>query len=94
MATQLQDSVSELISLKQTVLDLTKERDEAIAERDAAQAATQKVATDTQAVLNTLADTPLMRRAVVVEAQKALNERFRAVYSDEFLKILGVPKNG
>lgn len=94
VALQLQKAVSELVELKQSVADLTKSRDDAIAERDAAQAATKQVATDTQRVLNTLADTPLVRRAVVVEAQQALNDRFRAVYSDEFLKILGVPKNG
>jgi HK97 family phage prohead protease len=81
-------AVSELLTAKQTIADLTIARDAALRERDAARSDSRKVVFETQRVLNQLADTPLMRKAVVVEANRTLAKSLEGIYSESVLKLL------
>lgn len=84
----LRSTTGELVELRrqlseaQTGLDtVTRERDTAVSERD-------HVLTETKRVLDRLADTPLVRRAAVVDAEKELRQKFSGVYSEDFLKLI------
>jgi HK97 family phage prohead protease len=88
LAATLQKTVSELVETKQAMATLAIERDTAISERDAAVAQRDLVLVETKRVLDNLADTPLMRRAVVIEAERELTARFKGMYSEDFLKML------
>lgn len=81
-------AVSELVEAKQQIADLVVSRDTAIRERDAALNDANKVVAETQRVLNQLADTPLMRRAVVVEATQALTKSLEGIYSESILQMM------
>ena len=87
------EAVSELLTVKQQIADITRERDDAVKARDAAVADAEKVVNETHRVLNSLADTPLMRRAVVVEAQANLRNRLSSIYSESVLQIMESTKN-
>lgn len=81
-------AVSDLLTAKQALIDVTQERDTLKRERDVAKAETLRVVAETQRVLNALADTPLMRKAVVLEANQALSKRLDGIYSESVLKLL------
>ncbi len=87
---QLRTTVSELVETKQALVAMTTERDAAIGERDTAVSQRDTVLAETQRVLNRLADTPLMRRAVVIEADRELRNKFSSIYSEDFLKMLEI----
>lgn len=84
----LRSTTSELVSAKGQVTELTTSLAAVTTERDSAVAQRDKVLTETKRVLNNLANTPLMRRAVVVEAEKELRTKFEGLYSEDFLQML------
>lgn len=80
--------MGQLIEAKTSIKELTVERDAALRDRDAAKEEATRVLTETQRVLESLADTPLMRRAVLVDAQASLSEQFSGIYGESLLKHL------
>jgi HK97 family phage prohead protease len=71
---------SEVMTLRSRVVEAEMERDEALA-------MARRALTDTATILETLAATPVGRRAVVREASNEF-EHLSGVYSEEFLKML------
>ena len=71
---------SEVRTLRERVVTAERERDEALA-------MTQRALTQTASILDTLAATPVGRRAVVRQVSTEF-ENLSGVYSEEFLKML------
>jgi hypothetical protein len=94
MVEMLESTTRELVEAKRIAHELTIEKDVLVRERDAAVTEKDRVLSETKRVLDQLADTPLMRRAVVANATRDLEERVKGVYSDDFLKMLRSPSNG
>ena len=83
----LRTATRELVEVRQSLTNALiakaaaeKDRDQAIADRS-------RVLTETKRLIDRIADSPLVRRAVVRDAQEDLS-RFSAIYSDDFLKML------
>lgn len=72
---------SEVATLKGQLAALELERDALAEERD-------RVLKETKEILDRVADAPLVRRAVAMEAQRELRTRFSGYLSDDFLKML------
>lgn len=72
---------TEAAELRAQLSALTGERDSALEERD-------RVLNETREILDKVADAPLVRRAVAVEAQRELHTRFAGYFSDDLLKML------
>lgn len=83
---ELVDARNQVTELTASVAVITSARDSATAERDL-------VLVETKRVLDNLANTPLMRRAVVVDAERELRSKFSGIYSDDFLKMLETPND-
>jgi len=88
----LTSSTRELVEAKRKVTELTASVATVTTERDTANAQRDMVLVETKRVLDNLADTPLMRKAVVVEAERELRSKFSGIYSEDFLKMLETPK--
>lgn len=88
----LKTTTRELVAAKQKVTELTASVATITSERDTAGAQRDMVLVETKRVLDNLANTPLMRRAVVVAAEQELRSKFSGIYSEDFLKMLETPK--
>jgi phage head maturation protease len=83
----LRTSSDLLKAITRELIDTKKSLDDALLERDAAVAATEKVLANTAEILARLSATPVGRRATVRQA----NEQFaslKSVYGDDFLTLL------
>lgn len=89
----LRTTTSELVAAKGQVTELTAAKAAITTERDTAVAQRDMVLLETKRVLDNLANTPLMRRAVVVDAEKELRTKFSGIYSEDFLKMLESPND-
>jgi HK97 family phage prohead protease len=78
---ELVDARKQIGDLTRQLSDVTSERDRAVEERDT-------VLRETKRVLDKVADAPLVRRAVAVEAQRELHSKFAGYLSDDFLKLM------
>lgn len=92
MLDTLASTTSELVKARGEIGDLKAKVSSLEGERDTATGQRDLVIAETQRVLNRLADTPLMRKAVVVEAERELRNKFAGVYSEDFLKLLETQK--
>jgi HK97 family phage prohead protease len=88
----LETTTRELVETKGKVTELTASVSTLTTERDTATAQRDLVLVETKRVLDNLADTPLMRKAVVIEAERELRSKFSGIYSEDFLKMLETPK--
>jgi hypothetical protein len=94
MVDMLQSTTRELVDARAMVSELTIARDALTRERDTAVAQRDVVLIETKRVFDNLANTPLMRRAVVVDAERELETKFKGVYGEDFLKMLRSPNHG
>jgi NADH dehydrogenase/NADH:ubiquinone oxidoreductase subunit G len=82
LRTALKVAKDELTARDESIAEITKERDAALA-----------TLTEATAILNKLATTPLGRKAVYTEAVKDYRSRITGVYDPEFMKFLKGPES-
>jgi hypothetical protein len=83
----LRTSSDLLKAITRELIDTKKALDDAVLERDAAIAATEKVLANTAEILTRLSATPVGRRATVRQASEQFAS-LKSVYSDDFLSLL------
>lgn len=84
----LRQTTRDLVETRRALADAQVAKAAAERERDALKAERDTVLTQTQQILDRVANSPLVRRAVVMDAKRDFRARFEGIYSEDFLKML------
>lgn len=90
----LRETTRELIEAKKALVEMEKAKEAAEVEKNRMKLERDHVLKATQEILDRVANTPLARRAVAVDAQRSFRQRFEGIYSESLLDMLERNNNG